>query len=533
MKKKFMIIGFSVFIIILVIFIYKRIGKDCGSWGICLRVQDVSATEVLLSAERDSDESNGNIVVGDSYGLDKWTLHGWTSLVKDQSTARKRHKIPVESAKRWKVDWESEVGPLQSGLYRITKRVAKVEGVKEGKLPMETAEKTIAASFCVVSKELKVIVGIVIWVFIATIYLLKHREVLHIIGQWLKTGQKMKIILYASLCIILSVSGVVSCSYIRWLNDEWGIRMKITSWPIREGVVDYKIQRNDKEIPYRVYITKEEEVDKWTIVGWKNVISSGENESTTVYELNEPKSEIEDTVRLYYFEKRFPIGVYRVRQIVTAEDTIQREVAYSALLLLIGWWEILAYVALGAGIGFVVWKTRKDNIRIWTFIKWKRLRVWSVTILGVIFIISPFVLYRYEREVAEYMWESRIRITDAQAEYLQIYLDSHIGVVDKETEEVDSALTPIELTVEQRKTIQDILEDKCLSPYPKLWYRYDAVIAYGNVVEFELDLENGIIYWNGGYVGYSRSRINPQEVRGYVELSEVENSTLKDILNVK
>ena len=92
MKKKFMIIVFSVFIIILGIFIYKSVEKDHDDWGIRLKVQDVSATEVRLSAERDSDESNGKIIVGHSFGLDKWTLQGWTSLVKDQSTARKRHK---------------------------------------------------------------------------------------------------------------------------------------------------------------------------------------------------------------------------------------------------------------------------------------------------------------------------------------------------------------------------------------------------------------------------------------------------------
>ena len=135
--------------------------------------------------------------------------------------------------------------------------------------------------------------------------------------------------------------------------------------------------------------------------------------------------------------------------------------------------------------------------------------------------------------MAEYMWESGTRIIDAQAEYLQIYHCSYKGAVDKGIKEVDPTLTSIVLTDEQRNVIKNILKEKVLIPYPKLWYRYDAVITYGNVVEFQLDLENGIIYWNGGYVGYSRSRINPQEVRGYVKLFENETNALKDILNVQ
>ena len=83
-----------------------------------------------------------------------------------------------------------------------------------------------------------------------------------------------------------------------------------------------------------------------------------------MYELKEPESEMDDTVRLYYFEKRFPIGLYRVRQTVMVEEAIQKEMIYSAPFLLIGWWEILVYIALGVGIGFAVWKVRKDNIRI-------------------------------------------------------------------------------------------------------------------------------------------------------------------------
>lgn len=533
MKKKFMIIVFFVFIIILGIFIYKSVEKDHDDWGIRLKVQDVSATEVRLSAERDSDESNGKIIVGDSYGLDKWTLQGWTSLVKDQSTARKRHKIPVESSKQWKVDWELEVGSLQSGVYRITKRVAKSSGVKEGKLPTELEEKTLAVSFCVISKELKMAAGIVIGLFVVAIYLWRHREVLHIIGQWFKVGKRLKIILYASLCIFLFVTGVVLYSHIRWANDELGIRMKITSLPIREGVVGYKIQRNDNEIPYRMYTTNKEEVDKWTITGWENVISRSKIESTTMYELKEPESEMEEDVWLYYFEKRFPIGLYRVRQNVTIENSQKDDVIYSAYFFLISWWEILIGFVLTVGIGIMVWGLRKKKIQIFKKIKWKKMILGSMGVFGVILIASPFVFYNYERDVAEYMRESGTRITDAQAEYLQIYPCLYKGIVDKETEEVDSALTPIELTAEQRKAVQDILEDKYLSPYPKLWYRYDAVIAYGNVVEFQLDLENGIIYWNGGYVGYSRSCINPQEVIGYVKIFEEENHILKDILSVQ
>ena len=231
-------------------------------------------------------------------------------------------------------------------------------------MPTELEEKTLAVSFCVISKELKMAAGIVIGLFVVAIYLWRHREVLHIIGQWFKVGKRLKIILYASLCIFLFVTGVVLYSHIRWANDELGIRMKITSLPIREGVVGYKIQRNDNEIPYRMYTTNKEEVDKWTITGWENVISRSKIESTTVYELKEPESEMEDTVRLYYFEKRFPIGLYRVRQTVMVEEAIQKEMIYSAPFLLIGWWEILVYIALGVGIGFAVWKVRKDNIRI-------------------------------------------------------------------------------------------------------------------------------------------------------------------------
>lgn len=145
-------------------------------------------------------------------------------------------------------------------------------------------------------------------------------------------------------------------------------------------------------------------------------------------------------------------------------------------------------------------------------------------------------LYKYERPYFDdSSLDSVIPVTDMdqwKAEYMEVYNISFFGSVESEGNYPTDDNKPIDLTKEERTAIQEILENRELEKYLKLWYRYDALLACGDGVTYKVDLKNQLVFMDGVYAGRTPMTMfkMPKMLRGCLRLTDEETQVLKDIL---
>ena len=135
--------------------------------------------------------------------------------------------------------------------------------------------------------------------------------------------------------------------------------------------------------------------------------------------------------------------------------------------------------------------------------------------------------YNYEKKVFLDVLIT-VSIDDSQEENMDVYACRHFGSVDKEITNIDINNDPVALSSYQRNTIRSCISTKSVQPYNKLWYRYDAIIMYGNDLKYMIDMKNGIIFAVGEKV--LESADGTMKPRYCIRLSEIELDSLKKAL---
>ena len=162
----------------------------------------------------------------------------------------------------------------------------------------------------------------------------------------------------------------------------------------------------------------------------------------------------------------------------------------------------------------------------------KKKKIILIIISAIVVLIAGALIFLYNFEA---VWGGMppsygyVGLTKPQMEYFQLCPSHYFGLSSSEGEAPNPDEVAVELTSEQRETIRDIFHNKSEYMYGKLWYRYDAVIMFGDRIVYKLDFKNKYIFYEWQFIG-ERSPELPDPLWGYAELTDEENQILQDML---
>ena len=161
----------------------------------------------------------------------------------------------------------------------------------------------------------------------------------------------------------------------------------------------------------------------------------------------------------------------------------------------------------------------------------KKKKIILIIITAIVVLLAGTLIFLYNFEA---VWGGSehydgIGLTEAQVEYFQLCPSHYFGSSLEEGKAPNPDEVAVELTSEQRETIRDIFKDKRVYMYGKLWYRYDAVIMFGDGIVYKLDFKNKRIFCECEFVDQRNPEL-PDPLWGYAELTDEETQILRDML---
>ena len=168
--------------------------------------------------------------------------------------------------------------------------------------------------------------------------------------------------------------------------------------------------------------------------------------------------------------------------------------------------------------------------------KKKKIILIIISAIVVLIVGALIFLYNYERPYFDdSSADSVIPMTEMdqwQAEQMKVYNISFFGSVENKGNYPTDDDKTIDLTAEERASIQEILEDRKLEKYLRLWYRYDAMLVCDDDVTYKIDFKNQLVFMDGVYAGRTPMTMfsMPKMLRGCIKLTDEETQVLKDIL---
>ncbi len=162
----------------------------------------------------------------------------------------------------------------------------------------------------------------------------------------------------------------------------------------------------------------------------------------------------------------------------------------------------------------------------------KKKKIILIIISVIVALIAGVLIFLYNFEAVWGGSESYyggIGFTEAEMKYFQLCPSHYFGSSLKEGEAPNPEEEAVELTSEQRETIRDIFNNKSEYMYGKLWYRYDAVIMFGDRIVYKLDFKNKYIFYEWEFLDQRTPEL-PDPLWGYAELTDEENQILQDML---
>ena len=265
------------------------------------------------------------------------------------------------------------------------------------------------------------------------------------------------------------------------------------------------------------------QLQKLTVIGWKSMPMSQLMESVGKTE------KTEEYYKKWNLEwKEVASGVYRVSKNVNVSGDAR---ALSVPFIVWRWWNSLSVALMGAGIALAVIL----SVCLWKRVKRKKrfviMMVFCVCAWGLLIGSASKLLehlYYYEKTFATDDVLQIISMNDWQEEKLEVYSCSHFGSAEENTKKLKVEGEPIELSSHQRNAIRSSVSGKQVDVWRRLWYRYDAVVMYGNELKFMIDLENGVVFTVGeDYLDMGQEIVRPRKC---VTLSDAELQTLKEAL---
>ena len=104
------------------------VGARNKEWGLKISVDEVDSLKVTYTMHRENSEIREEIMTGDAFGLQRWTLFGWknihyleghgffTAIAYSMEAGR-----PSRATRTEKRDLEWHFGKLKPGIYRVGK----------------------------------------------------------------------------------------------------------------------------------------------------------------------------------------------------------------------------------------------------------------------------------------------------------------------------------------------------------------------------------------------------------------------------
>ena len=164
----------------------------------------------------------------------------------------------------------------------------------------------------------------------------------------------------------------------------------------------------------------------------------------------------------------------------------------------------------------------------------KKKKIILIIISAIVVLIAGALIFLYNFEAVwggiepDYI-DRGVNLREAEVSYFQLCPSHYFGSSLKEGEAPNPEEEAVELTSEQRETIRDIFRNKSEYMYGKLWYRYDAVIMFGDRIVYKLDFKNKYIFYEWEFLDQRNPEL-PDPLWGYAELTDEENQILQDML---
>ena len=315
-RKTFLIIlGSFAAVGIGVLILHLMVPKRDSEWGIGLKVVKSSREEIIFELTREDEKKPWDIITGNSYGVERWTLLGWKDVRGSSMTTMEGILVSEEFSHQWLAETMYDDGHMPSGLYRIVKNVT-VEGYyKYDATGIESMELTYYAPFFIGVwwEILLIIIGIVLLPLIVW----AERRFKLIRRGWKKVVQyrKQSVLIMSAILLLLLLARVV---HIFWGSEisaavhGYEIEIEEINEEIFLGKIRYLEDDNEKE--RRFLRPKQEfELQALTLLGWQTIQKEKGNALIQPVAVREGNGA---AMRWYWKDEidKLEPGTYRIKQ---------------------------------------------------------------------------------------------------------------------------------------------------------------------------------------------------------------------------